>query len=367
MASSIYRPGHYHLFAEVTSILHAWAGEHPGLASVESIGRCLDGKDVWMLTLTARGAAAAGGGVRRRPEHKPALWCDGNTHANEVASCEACLHFASSLIDGWRAGDARITECLERATVYIVPRISADGAEYTLTTPYAARSSPVDVQAGAAGGPPGFVADDIDRNGALLSMRQAHPAGGYKVSRLDRRLMVRRRPEERVPGEVYYRLWPEGRFEEGYDGFDQKPSRSARGPNFTADLNRQFPFEFRPTATGGPYPNVLPQGRAVVEALTRLGNVCIMQSCHTSGREILTLAESPEDKDRPGQLEGVDRGIFAALTGLGVEKTGYKLGEDWLPGDSGECGRLAVVNGLAPDIRSFLLLPCVPVLPLVPA
>ena len=179
--------GVYHTHSEVTELLHGWA-EHP-LCSVESLGSAADGKDVWLLTLNNASTGAA--------KDKPALWVDGNMHAGEVTGCEACLHLIETLLAQCpspphtpplpfypafpsahmpapgaergaerraerRAGPkGRITrgcgmtgdaadpwtrEVLGSSACYVLPRISPDGAEFMLTTPFSCRSSPIPLE-----------------------------------------------------------------------------------------------------------------------------------------------------------------------------------------------------------------------------
>jgi murein tripeptide amidase MpaA len=112
-------PGVYHDHAQVGALLHGWAERHP-LCAVESIGAAADGKDVWLLTITD---AASG-----PHDSKPAFWCDGNMHAGEVTGCEACLHFVETLLAQWDGAEPWARDVLRASTVYVLPRISPDGA-----------------------------------------------------------------------------------------------------------------------------------------------------------------------------------------------------------------------------------------------
>eukprot|EP01047_Picozoa_sp_COSAG01_P056473 COSAG01_NODE_6408_length_3682_cov_400.192297_3_plen_149_part_01 len=133
--SATYQPGVYLRQAELEALLSAWAGAHPGLVALESIGQTKFGKDLWLLTITDEAT-----GVH---SEKPAFWCDGNTHAGEVTGAQACLHLVHTLLSAWDDGEARTRSLLGACTVYVLPRISADGAEMYLTTPHSCRSSPM--------------------------------------------------------------------------------------------------------------------------------------------------------------------------------------------------------------------------------
>eukprot|EP01051_Picozoa_sp_SAG22_P010476 SAG22_NODE_946_length_6371_cov_12.683833_4_plen_77_part_00 len=68
--------------------------------------------------------------------------CDGNTHAGEVTGCQACLNLIHRLLTDYAAGDARTKQLLGSSTIYVLPRLCADGAELYLTTPFTCRSVP---------------------------------------------------------------------------------------------------------------------------------------------------------------------------------------------------------------------------------
>ncbi len=90
--------------------------------------------------------------------------------------------------------------------------MNPDGAEWALaekpkiirssTRPYPYDEDPIG----------GLVQEDIDGDGRMLMMRIRDPNGNWKKHPDEPRLMVRREPDE-VGGE-YYRILPEGRFEE---------------------------------------------------------------------------------------------------------------------------------------------------------
>ena len=93
---------------------------------LSQIGQTLDGKDLLLLSITDHNTGP----------HltKPAFWCDGNTHAGEVTGTECCLHMTNEIFERLDADDPAMKEMISTSTVYVLPRISADGAEYMLTT-----------------------------------------------------------------------------------------------------------------------------------------------------------------------------------------------------------------------------------------
>jgi murein tripeptide amidase MpaA len=189
---------------ELTRLLQDYAAAAPGLVELRSIGKSWEGRDIWLLAITA---TATGADV-----DKPAFWVDGNIHAAELTACTACLYWLHQLVDGYQRGDAATRQLLDTRVVYMVPRLNPDGAELALadrprhirssTRPYPYDEEPVE----------GLTVQDIDGDGRVLSMRIPDPHGPWKAHADEPRLMVPREPGEF--GGSYYRLMPEGSADE---------------------------------------------------------------------------------------------------------------------------------------------------------
>ena len=113
----------YYRYDELTSIIHAFADEYPELVTVESIGQTYEGRDIWLATVTNHETGAH--------NEKPAVWVDANIHASEVSGSSAALHLLHTLTTQYGKDD-KITYALDSRTFYVIPRISADGAEWAL-------------------------------------------------------------------------------------------------------------------------------------------------------------------------------------------------------------------------------------------
>jgi murein tripeptide amidase MpaA len=118
---------HYYLFDELTETLHKLASEYPSLAKLRSIGKSVEGRELWLMEITNLEKGA--------PETKPAVWIDGNTHAGEVMGSMVCLKNIWYLLTKY-GEDPGITELLDGTTFYVLPRLDADGGEFVLSTPY---------------------------------------------------------------------------------------------------------------------------------------------------------------------------------------------------------------------------------------
>ncbi len=124
----------------------------------------------------------------------------------------------------------------------------------------------------------GLIVEDIDGDGRILQMRIEDPNGLWKAHPQEPQLMVRRDPTE--VGGTYYRIVPEGRYED-YDGFTLQ-GQARRGSGL--DLNRNFPASWRQEFEqlgAGPYPTSEPEMRAVVDFIVRHPNITGGTSFHT--------------------------------------------------------------------------------------
>ncbi len=296
----------FYRYAELTSLLHALAHEHPQLVSIESIGKSHEGRDIWVLTLTNTATGAA--------RDKPAFWVDGNIHSTEVAASAAALYFIDTLVAQF-GRDADVTRALDTRAFYVCPRINPDGAEWALADkPKWVRSStrpyPFDEEEIE-----GLAVEDIDGDGRILQMRMPDPNGLWKPHPQEPRLMVRRDPTE--TGGTYYRVMPEGRYD-GYDGWTLKIKRPRHG----LDLNRNFPASWRQEFEqqgAGPYPTSEPEIRAVVDFVVRHANITGGTTFHTWSGVLLRPFEHLSDDE----MDAEDLWFYQRSGRMGTELTGY--------------------------------------------
>jgi murein tripeptide amidase MpaA len=309
----------YHTFAEMTAFLREAAARYPELATLSSIGKSYQGRDLWLLTVTNRKTGA--------PEAKPAIYINGCLDSSEVVTTEGVLYTIKALLEGY-GRDARITRLLDRRTFYLVPRIMPDLTELYLTTPQNARSvsaEPVDDDGdGQADEDPD---DDVDGDGHVVQMRVKDPHGEWKVSDRDPRLMVRRRPGE--AGGVFYRLLSEGRDDDGDGRYNEDRVGGI-------DPNRNYPGNWAPVHTqagAGPYPLYVQEVRAEVEFLERHRNIAAYLNHHSSGGVVLRPSTTHDDSTIPAE----DLRLLRVLAAQALDETGYWLATSvfdwrWPPG-----------------------------------
>lgn len=297
----------YYRYDALTRLLHAYAEEYPHLVRIQSIGKSYEGRDIWLLTITNFATGT--------DNEKPALWVDGNIHASEVSPSTACLYLIHRLVHEYGTHLA-ITRCLDTRVFYICPRVNPDGAEWALadkpkiirssTRPYPYEEDPIG----------GLVTEDIDGDGRMLMMRIPDPNGPWKKHPQEPRLMVRREPDE-VGGD-YYRLLPEGRFDEPFD-----PAILTLQPKKEGlDLNRNFPAYWRQEHEqpgAGPYPTSEPEVRAIVDFIVKHPNITGGITFHTWGGVLLRPYSHQSDEAFPAE----DLWTYQKIGAKGTEITGY--------------------------------------------
>ena len=296
----------YFKYDELTAHLQGLARAYPHLATLESIGRSWRERDIWAMTITDSSTGA--------PEDKPGFYIDAHIHAEEVATSHTALYTIWYLLTRYGT-DAEVTWLLQNMTFYILPRTNPDGAEISLTTGHHwcgnGRYLPGEEQT------KGLCQQDINGDGLIVQMRIQDPAGEWKVSADDPRLMVLREPGEM--GGTYYRLYREGVIKGDWDGVTIEIERPRDG-----NLNRNFPAGWRPEFReygAGESALSEPESRAVMRFLLDRPNIAGMQCYHTHAGMILRPSLIAPDKVIPP----ADLALYKTIGKVGTELTGYPV------------------------------------------
>ncbi|GMV89225.1 MAG: hypothetical protein AMXMBFR81_21560 [Chthonomonas sp.] len=302
----------YYNHAEITEFLHAWQREHPNLMAVEPAGKSHEGRDIWLVTLT--------NGATGKHADKPAFYADGNIHASEVSASTAVLHLIHKCLTRYGT-DPDITRLLDTRTLYLVPRLNPDGAEWALESPPRIIRSSTRTYPWPEEDVYGLERKDLDGDGRILSMRIPDPNGPWKISEAEPRLMERRKPTE--TGGVYYRLLPEG-IVHNYDGMTLRARRIPQG----LDLNRNYPSAWRVESEqhgAGDFPTSEPEVRTGVETIVRRPNICGAVVFHTfSGVNLRLPSRYPDDEMAPEDLW-----VYKEVGDVGEKMTGYPAISVW--------------------------------------
>jgi len=278
------------------------AKAYPDLVTMESIGKSVQGRDIYTLTISDKKI--------KDPGLKPGFWIDGNIHSVELQGTEMALYTAWYLCEMYDE-NAFIKDLLAERTFYITPTINPDGREYftSATVPPRSGLAPRDNDRDGLideDGP-----DDLNGDKEISQMRRKNPEGTMKVDPKDSRKMIRVEPGE--TGE-YELLGTEG-FDNDKDGLVNED-----GPG-GYDGNRDWGFNWEPNYVqngADKYPFTFPENQAVRDFVIKHRNIAGSQSFHNSGGMIL---KGPSIQG--GGAEAYSRVDDEALTEIG--KTGEKI------------------------------------------
>lgn len=302
--------GRYLKQAELEAQLHAWAAAFPSLVSLRSIGRSLEGRDVWLLI------------VGPEPDRvRPTVWVDGNMHASEVCGSSVALSIAEDVIRLHLEGAVHrlappVCARLKEVLFHVVPRVSPDGAEAVLADGRYVRSNPRDRRPNQQHAY--WRACDVDGDGLAQVMRVRDPGGEYVDAAEFPGLLVPRTIDDEGP---FYKVYPEGLIE-NFDG------RHVPSPHFLSDndtdLNRNFPWSWMPEpeqAGAGAFPTSEPESRAVVEHVTRHPEIFAWLNLHTFGGVFIR----PPGHEPDAKMDPEDLAIYRQVGQWGEALTGYPM------------------------------------------
>jgi carboxypeptidase T len=111
---------YYHSLEEMEELLHSLAAANPDITHLFSIGKSVEGRDIWCLEITDNPGVDEG---------EPGVFYMGLHHAREWPSMEICLYIAERLLAEYTQ-NAEIHDLLENRRLWIVPCVNPDGYFY---------------------------------------------------------------------------------------------------------------------------------------------------------------------------------------------------------------------------------------------
>ncbi len=253
-AIDTYKPSTgYHNYKALTKSLEDLAKQNKKITKLSSIGKTLQGRDIWMIQIS--------GDKGKAPEEKQALLICGNLEADHVVGSEVALGIAEKLVSGY-GSDLEITNILDSRTFYIIPRINPDGAEMffekTLTDiegNLKPRDDDYDWLIDEDG------PEDLNGDGLITLMRVKDKDGEWFMDSKDNRVMFRKKQETSL--DSLYSVYPEGIDNDGDELYNED------GPG-GFNINRNFPHNFGYDIKGlGVYPASKNETRAVIDFMNR--------------------------------------------------------------------------------------------------
>src|SRR5690606_14847039 len=292
----------YYTYAEMTAALERLVAAHPNLATMSSLAKSFEGRDVWLIEI---------GNKQTGPlDEKPGYYIDGQIHAEAHATSATALYAVFHLLTQY-GKDEEVTRLVDTQTFYILPRINPDGAELSLVSPYYNWCGNGRFMPGADR-IEGLIPEDIDGDGFIVWMRVPDPKGEWKKDANNPDIMVQRAPGEE--GGQYFRMYPEGTIR-NYNGVNvpvEKP--------FDGNMNRNFPTNWSHQEYGaGEHPLSEPEAFGMAKFILAHPNICGMCAYHTHGGIILRPSMTKPDS----AMSARDMNLYKEIGKVGTEITSY--------------------------------------------
>jgi hypothetical protein len=292
----------YHNYAEMTTMLQNLANANKNLVKLESIGKTLEKRELWVLQI----ANPAGVPLAERP----ALLIAANFEGDHLIGSELACFIADYLVKSY-ASNANVKQRLDNGVVYIMPRLNPDGAEFMWAPVKSARrtnTKPYDDDNDGRTDEDG--PEDLNKDGFITVMRVKDPNGDYMIDPEEPRLMKKADPKKGEKGE--YALYWEGRDRDG-DGF------IGEDPPGGVNINRNFMHE---------YPYYKPEAGRYMVSEVETRSVMEWMIAHRNVAAILTFGESdnlivaPTSSGRLSTAKQIDLVEFANATNAGANRVG---------------------------------------------
>lgn len=295
----------YYDYQQTTGILQNLVAAYPHLARLESVGKSIGGREMWVMTITDFSTGSE--------SRKPGFWIDGSIHANEIQATEVCTYTAWFLLEMYGENDF-VRGLLRDRVFYIAPIMSPDSRDehfYSPNTTNTPRTGQRPVDDDKDGLVDEDKADDLDGDGHITQMRIKDPNGRFKVHPLYPELMVQVEPHEK--GE-YTLLGSEG-LDNDNDGRVNEDSDGSYDPN------RDWAWNWQPSYIQGGahnYPFSILENRVIADFIKKHPNIAGAQTYHNTGGMLLRGPGANQDAFEPADLR-----VYDALG---------KTGEKMLPG-----------------------------------
>ncbi len=241
---------HQRLVATLDSVARA----RPQVVQLREVATSPGGRSVPLVRL----------GAGRDVDARPSILLLANAHGPHIVGSEVALRTVRDLAAAY-GSDQAVTALLDRATIYVVPRLNPDAAEQFFRTPLFERTRN---DATIATGGDVFQAQDgpadVNGDGVITMMRIADPRGEWIPDAVDPFLLRRADPRRGESGR--YRVMIEGR-DRNADG--QIAVDIATG----VDVNRNFSNDFTHFRSGGNYPFEADEAKAVADLFQTLHGI----------------------------------------------------------------------------------------------
>lgn len=109
----------YPKFSEITKFLKSMASKYPKIAKLESIGKSVEGRELWVMKISDNVAV---------DEVEPEFKYISSMHGDEITGRELMQFYIKDLLEGY-GKNKRITDLINNTELYIMPSMNPDGSK----------------------------------------------------------------------------------------------------------------------------------------------------------------------------------------------------------------------------------------------
>jgi hypothetical protein len=296
--------------AEIKTEAEKIANANKDLAKLHTLGKSPGGGDILLLELGKKASEA------------PAIMVVANMEGNYPIAGEAALELSRLLVGDWKAE-------LDSRRWYIMPLANPDGYANFFSTPLDnsyVNDRPVNKDNDDATDEDG--PDDLNGDGYITMMRQAHPEG--KWIKIENHTVLMKKAESEKGEEGEYRLFSEGVDNDGDGEINEDgPGGANPGNNFPHDFQHH-------TKTDGLWAASEPETRAVLEfafahpeiaMLTTFGQANTLKDVPEATKKSAAIQDSYKLPEWMSKQMGVDpekKFTMEELLEMGRAFTGYQ-------------------------------------------
>ncbi len=287
----------YLTYDELAGRLRNLAQRYPHRAKLLSMGKSIEGRDLWVLEITDYQSGP--------PATKPAACVQGGLHGNEISSTMTVLYMAYQMAAN--PGRSRtVAKLAASTTFYAAPAVNPDAVYHYLAEPHSHWRPRFNYRPFDSDGDGRIDEDpyeDLDGDGEIGLMYQPDEDGDYTLE--DGRLV-------RAAGQPRYKLV--GR--EGIDNDDD--GKFSEDPPGGVDLNRNFPVGFRARRSFGGSSGISaasePETKAVVDFIRERPAVSLFLDYHNAAKCLFYWTGTEGETEAP---------LYEAIAARAQSRLGY--------------------------------------------
>ena len=217
----------YQNYDKMTKELKSLVNANQRIAKIESIGKTIEGRELWMLTIANQNGVPV--------DERPGMLIGANYEGDHLIGSQLSISVIKHLLKNY-ATDEAIKKSIDEHVYYIIPRMNPDGAEQMFA----------DIQTGQKTNMFKYDGDndgrmdedgpeDLNMDGLITMMRVKDENGLYMINKDEPRLLKKADPKKGESGT--YSIYWEG-IDNDNDGFINED------PKGGVDINRNFMHDY---------------------------------------------------------------------------------------------------------------------------